>query len=76
MAKHTADHPPPPLVPPLLLKVPSAAEVLQVSPRKLADLTSRGVIPSVKIDGSVRYAMTDLQAYVAGLPRSGGGGVL
>ncbi len=67
---HSASH----LIPPLLLKTPDAADVLQVSIRKLADLTSRGVIPAVKIDGSVRYAMSDLQAFVQRLERTGSGG--
>lgn len=58
-------------IPRLLVKPPDAAEILQVSPRKLADLTARGLVPAVKIDGSVRYAVADLRAFVDGLTRTG-----
>ena len=60
------------LLPCLLVRTTDAAFMLQISPRKLAALTARGVIPVVRIDGSVRYAVADLEAYVSGLPRSTG----
>lgn len=63
-----------PSVPPprLLLKSHDAAKSIEVSVRKLADLTRRGLVPAVKIDGSTRYAIADLEAFVKGLPRVGG----
>lgn len=60
---------PQPVLPRLLVKTVDAAFMLQVSARKLADLTARGDIPVVRIDGSVRYAVVDLEAYVRGLSR-------
>ena len=57
------------LLPRLLLKPQDAAATLQISVRKLSDLTKRGLVPAVKIDTCVRYAMSDLAEYVRGLPR-------
>jgi excisionase family DNA binding protein len=39
----------------VLLKRQEMAEKLRISTRKLADLTKAGVLPSIKIGGSVRY---------------------
>jgi len=58
-------------LPLLLLKPPTAARVLQISERKLFDLTRRGAVKAVRVDHSVRYALTDLNAYVESL-RAGG----
>ncbi|MBX3391075.1 MAG: helix-turn-helix domain-containing protein [Phycisphaeraceae bacterium] len=65
---------PEPLVSRLLVKTSDAALMLQVSPRKLADLTARGMVPAVRIDGSVRYAVADLESFVRSLPRCTGRG--
>ena len=55
----------------LLLKPHDAAESLQVSVRKLAELTKRGLVRAVRIDRSVRYDPADLAAFIAGM-KSGG----
>ncbi len=51
--------------PRLLLKPPDAAKSLEISVRKLAELTKRGLIPAVRIDRSVRYSVADLADFVA-----------
>ena len=48
----------------LLLRPAEAAEALAVSPRKLWELTNRGVIPSVRIDRCVRYDLGDLRRWI------------
>lgn len=47
-----------------LLRARDAAQLLAISPRKLWELTNRGLIPCVKIDRSVRYDPADLARYV------------
>jgi excisionase family DNA binding protein len=49
----------------LLLKPPQAAEALAISPRKLWELTDRGIIKVVRIGRAVRYDPTDLTAFIA-----------
>lgn len=48
----------------LLLKSPQAAAVLQISERKLWELTDEGKIPAVWIGRSKRYDRRDLVAYI------------
>ena len=48
----------------LLLRPAEAAEALAVSPRKLWELTNRGVIPSVRIGRCVRYDPADLRRWI------------
>ena len=48
----------------LLLRPAEAAEALAVSPRKLWELTNRGVIPSVRIGRCVRYDPGDLRRWI------------
>jgi excisionase family DNA binding protein len=56
---------------PLLLMSREAAKLLAVSERTLWGLTvPRGPIPTVKIGRCVRFALTDLQAFVAACRRS------
>ena len=54
----------PPVVQPLLLATRDAARALGISERKLADLKSSGEIAHVRIGRAVRFAVTDLQAYI------------
>ncbi len=49
---------------PLLLTAADAARTLAISPRKLWELTNRRLIPVVRIDRSVRYAVKDLQKFI------------
>jgi predicted DNA-binding transcriptional regulator AlpA len=49
---------------PLLLRPCEAARILALSPRKLWTLTNMGSIPSVRIDGCVRYAPEDLRQWI------------
>jgi excisionase family DNA binding protein len=46
-----------------LLRPREAAEWLKISARSLWSLTQRGELPAVRIGRSVRYLLTDLQAY-------------
>jgi excisionase family DNA binding protein len=48
----------------LLLKVREAANALNISERKLWEMTKRGAIPAVRIGRAVRYDPADLQAYI------------
>lgn len=50
---------------PRLLTVPEAAEVLNVKPRALQDSWRRWGIIATKVGGSLRFAETDLAAYLA-----------
>jgi len=57
--------------PPRLLLTPRrAAEALSVCEKTLYNLTRRGELPAVKIGRAVRYALSDLQAFIDG--RKGG----
>ena len=47
----------------LLYKPTDAAHLLQLSQRMLATLTSRGDLPCVRVDRSVRYCRTDLEKF-------------
>lgn len=52
----------------LLLKVPEVAQRLGISRAKVYELISGGRLPSVRIDGCRRVRVSDLAAYVDGLP--------
>ena len=51
----------------LLLPPPAAARVLSVSPRKLWDMTFKDEpgLPHVRCGRLVRYAVSDLEAWIA-----------
>lgn len=49
---------------PTLLRAREAAEMLAVSPRKLWELTNRGLVPCVRIGRAVRYDVRDLAAWI------------
>lgn len=49
----------------LLLTPREAAEALSVCEKTLFNLTRRGELPAVKIGRAVRYAVDDLQAFIA-----------
>lgn len=53
----------PTVVPVLLLTVKQTTVMLSMSRAKLYELTVRGEIRSVKIDGMRRYHIRDLEAY-------------
>ncbi len=53
----------------LLLKPAQAAEALGVSRSKIYELLSRRVIPSVRLDGSIRVPAIQLQSWLEGLVR-------
>lgn len=48
----------------LLVNARDAAAMLALSPRKLWELTNCGAIPCVRIGRAVRYAVSDLRAFV------------
>jgi excisionase family DNA binding protein len=48
----------------LLLTVREAAQALSICERSLWTLTNEGLLRPVRIGRSVRYAVTDLQAYI------------
>ena len=48
----------------LLLTVPEAAEVLAISRSKLYELFAAGLVRSVRIDGSRRVPVEELETYV------------
>lgn len=54
----------PPTFQRLLLTVQEAARALSISERSLWTLTNEGAVQSVRIGRSVRYAVSDLQAYI------------
>jgi excisionase family DNA binding protein len=49
-----------------LLNVEEAAAFLKVAVKTIYTMTSKQVIPFVKIGGSVRFVRADLEAWVAG----------
>lgn len=59
----------------LLLTTQEAARLLSVSPRTLARLTSDGRIQPIRVGRLVRYAVADLEAFIArqrrGIPEPG-----
>lgn len=56
----------------LLLKPEEAAEELRVGRDRIFELIKTGALVSVKIGGSRRIRYSDLEAYVASLPRDTG----
>ena len=57
---------------PLLYTPPQAAELLNISQRKLWGISApRGPLAVVRIGNSVRYSPDDLDAYVAAQRRAG-----
>ena len=53
---------------PLLLRVRDVAALLSMSESATYDLVYRGELPSVYIGSARRVRMSDLEAYIAGLP--------
>ena len=49
----------------LLLAVPEAAEALAISRSKLYELFAAGLVRSVRIDGSRRVPIEELETYIA-----------
>jgi len=56
----------------LLLKPKDAAEMLQISERKLWALTDEGAITALWIGRAKRYDLRDLISYIDGLKTKGG----
>jgi excisionase family DNA binding protein len=54
-----------------LLTAKQAAERLTISARTVFELTRTGQLPSIRIGGSVRYALSDIEAFIASR-RTGG----
>ncbi len=52
-------------VDPLVVDGDAAARLLAISPRTLFTLRQAGEIGHIKIRGAVRYAMSDLERYIA-----------
>jgi len=52
----------------LLLRVRDVAALLSMSESATYDLVYRGELPSVYIGSARRVRMSDLEAYIAGLP--------
>ncbi|MDC3418725.1 helix-turn-helix domain-containing protein [Aquibacillus salsiterrae] len=49
-----------------LLKIPEVAKILKLSENRAYVLTKQGVIPSVKVGGSIRVLQDDLKNYLKG----------
>jgi excisionase family DNA binding protein len=49
-----------------LLKIPEVAKILKLSENRVYVLTKQGVIPSLKVGGSVRVLQDDLEDYIKG----------
>jgi excisionase family DNA binding protein len=49
---------------PLLVSAREASRLLCLSQRSLYTLTKRGELPAVRIGRAVRYAVTDLRAWI------------
>jgi len=47
-----------------LLSMPEAAELLSVSPRTIANLIRRGILPKVKVGRATRVRLSDLERLV------------
>lgn len=43
-----------------LLTVTDVAELLRVHPKTIYDLTYRGILPSIKIGGAVRFSLDEV----------------
>ena len=54
-------------MPRLLLTVPEAAEALAISRSKLYELFAAGLVRSVRIDGSRRVPIEELETYITRL---------
>ena len=54
-----------------LLKKPEAAKVLNICPRMVDLLVSRGELQCVKIGTAVRFALADVQAFIAAQRKEG-----
>ena len=50
---------------PLALRIGGAARALGISERKLHDLTKRGAVPHVRLDGVVLYPVAALRDWLA-----------
>ena len=53
---------------PLLLRIRDVAALLSMSESATYDLVYKGELPSVYIGSARRVRMSDLEAYIAGLP--------
>ena len=51
--------------PKLLLTVAQTAEALQVCPKTVFNLTRSGQLRAVKIGSAVRYAVSDIESFIA-----------
>lgn len=49
-----------------LLKVTDVADMLSVSPRTVRSWVYRGLIPSLKINGALRFDRTELEKFIKG----------
>jgi len=56
---------------PMLLTSADAARALQISPRKLWELMTRGDIPHVRIGRAVRFRLEDLEKWIEDHRRRG-----
>ena len=54
----------PELTKPLLITEPEAAQMLAISPRKLWSLRDKGEITYIRSGRSVRYDVSDLEAWI------------
>jgi len=50
---------------PLSLRIGDAARALGISERKLHDLTKRGAVPHVRLDGVILYPLPALRSWLA-----------
>jgi excisionase family DNA binding protein len=54
----------------LLLRIRDVADLLSMSESATYDLVYKGELPSVYIGSARRVRMSDLEAYIAGLPNN------
>lgn len=50
---------------PLLVTVEGAAKMLAVCPRTVCNMTARGDLPCIHIGTAVRYAVEDIEMFIA-----------
>ena len=55
-----------------ILKIPEAAEYMDISPRHLHEISKSGALPRIKIGRSVRYSLADIRRYLESRKNGGG----
>lgn len=53
----------------LLLRIPEAAHILNISKSKLYSLVNQGTIPAIRVGESIRISVAELNAWIAEQPK-------